>query len=194
MSGGAFRATFVRLTYSCGASPEPLLEAWVNLGGLSSLFSFTLPVHTLHGNGGVELYHTFLNRLAMAVGGLQAGNPSDVLVPFIGSKRGVCLGPSHIVSRADSYSYRFRSTRTNGSLPLSTINHVSDSPKTRTRASDTLNVSHVRVLDASVAVSGCPSLYFHWSGHETFIDWPSNSRIHSCLAMSFSFFDPYQRN
>jgi hypothetical protein len=43
-----------------------------------------------------EPYHTFLDGLAMALGELQAGNPSEALAPLAGagSKLGVRWGPS----------------------------------------------------------------------------------------------------
>jgi hypothetical protein len=56
------------------------------------------------------------------------------------------------------------------------INHELDSPRTQTRACDTLIAPYNRVLASSVPVSGCPSLYFRWSGRELFADRPLNSR------------------
>jgi hypothetical protein len=43
-----------------------------------------------------EPYHTFLDGLAMVLGELQAGNPSEALAPLAGpgSKLGVRWGPS----------------------------------------------------------------------------------------------------
>jgi hypothetical protein len=99
-----------------------------------------------------------------------------------------------ILPDVNSYSCQFYSTRIDDSLPLSVINHESDSPRTGTRAGDALNVSYVMVVVASMPVSNCPSLYLCCSGRESFADRPLNSRIQSCLAMSFSFFGPCQRN
>jgi hypothetical protein len=45
------------------------------------------------GMRGGELYHVFLDGLAMALGELQAGNLSEAVVPFARSKRGVRWGP-----------------------------------------------------------------------------------------------------
>jgi hypothetical protein len=64
----------------------------------------------------------------------------------------------------------------------------------RTRAGDTLNVSYVRILVASVPIFGCPLLNFRWSNREPFADRPSNSRLEGCLAMSFSLFGSCHRN
>jgi hypothetical protein len=84
---------FVQLSSVCHTcvrrAPKPLLDAGVRLGGLSYLFSLLYPTHPLGGNGGCELYHTFLNGLAMGLGELQPSNPSEALVPSIGSKRRV---------------------------------------------------------------------------------------------------------
>jgi hypothetical protein len=43
---------------------------------------------------GGELYHAFLDGLAMALAELQIGNPSETLVHFTGSKHVVRWGPS----------------------------------------------------------------------------------------------------
>jgi hypothetical protein len=51
---------------------------------------------------GGELYHTFLDGLAVMLDELQMGNPSDALVPFTGSKHEVRWGPSSY-SRAPSH-------------------------------------------------------------------------------------------
>jgi hypothetical protein len=51
---------------------------------------------------GGEPNHAFLDGLAMTLGELKMGNPSEALVPFVGSKRGVRWGPSSY-SRAPTH-------------------------------------------------------------------------------------------
>jgi hypothetical protein len=74
-----------------GRALEPLLDEGVRLGGLSRLFSFTLPSYSLRKDGGGEPKHAFLDGLAMSLGELQTGrnHPSEPLVPSARSKRGV---------------------------------------------------------------------------------------------------------
>jgi hypothetical protein len=74
------------------------------------------------------------------------------------------------------------------------MNYESDFRRTQTRDGDALKVSYIRVLDSNVTVSGCPSLYFRWSGCKPSVDWPSNSKIHSCFGMCYLFCGPCQRN
>jgi hypothetical protein len=77
-----------------GRALEPLLDAEVRLGGLPHLFGFTLPCASYAGMRGGEPYHAFLDGLAMALGELQVGNPSEALDALAGSKHGVRWGLS----------------------------------------------------------------------------------------------------
>jgi hypothetical protein len=102
---GAIRATFVRLPYPRGASPRAPARCRGPSRGLASSFWFYSPLRIpFAGMRGGESYHAFLDGLAMALGELQVGNPSEALDPLVGSKRGVRWGlssysqaPTHIV-------------------------------------------------------------------------------------------------
>lgn len=72
-----------------------MLDAGVHLGGMSCLFSFTLPRASPSWElGELRCTTLFLDGLAIALEELQAGNPSEALVPSTRTKRGVHWGPS----------------------------------------------------------------------------------------------------
>jgi hypothetical protein len=75
-------------------APKPLLDAEIRLGGRLIFLFYSPPrIPSVVMRGG-ELSHTFLDGLAMALGDLQMGNPSEALVPFAGSKSRSPRGPS----------------------------------------------------------------------------------------------------
>jgi hypothetical protein len=85
-------------------SPRAAAQCRGPSGELASSFLVLLsPVHPFTGMGGGELYHAFLDGLAIALSELQTGNPNDALASLVGSKHGVCWGPSSY-SHTDSYS------------------------------------------------------------------------------------------
>jgi hypothetical protein len=89
-----------------------------------------------------------------------------------------------IILDTNSYIFQFHSTEIDGSL-LFTINHEPELPRTQTRAGDALNASRIRVLAASVPVTGCPSLCFSLEWPRALRGQPLNSRIHNWLITDF---------
>lgn len=83
---GTIRVTFSHSTYPCEASPEQIIDAEIHLGGHPILLLYSpLPIPSTTMRGG-EPNRTFLIGLAMVLGELQTGNPSEALGPFTGSK------------------------------------------------------------------------------------------------------------
>jgi hypothetical protein len=159
-SGVAIRATFVLPPYPCGASPELLLDVEDHLGCLPRLFwSYSPSRIPFAGMRGGELYHAFLDGIAMMLDELQTGHPSEALAPLAGSSMG-SAGTVLIHPGIESYSHRSRSIETDDSLPIFVINHESDSTRTQTWVGDALNASRIRVLATSVPIFSCPLLNF----------------------------------
>jgi hypothetical protein len=78
----------------CGEPLSPLLNAEVRLG-VCLVFSIYSPLCIpIAGMRGGEQCHAFFDRIAIALGELQAVNLGEALVPFAGSKCGVYWGPS----------------------------------------------------------------------------------------------------
>jgi hypothetical protein len=189
---GAICATFVCLPYPCEAI---LCLMHRSVWGASLVFLVLLsPGIPFVDMRGGEPYHTFLDELAMALGELQVGNPSEALAPLAGSKHGVCWGPSsdsqaptHIV--AD---------------PIRPGPTVCCHSLRQTMSQIVVGLENELVTPLTLCVSGswplvCPSLatpysIFRCSGREPFADRPSNSRIHGFLVVSFLLYVSCERN
>jgi hypothetical protein len=129
---GCYSCNFCPSPYPCGASPELLLDVEDHLGYLPRLFwSYSPSRIPFAGMRGGELYHAFLDGLAMTLDELQTGHPSEALAPLAGSSMG-SAGTVLIHPGVESYSHRSRSTETDDSLPVFVINHESDSTRTQT--------------------------------------------------------------
>lgn len=73
---------------------KPLLNAEVRLGVCLVFSIYSPPCIPIAGMRGGEQCHAFFDGIAIALGELQAVNLGEALVPFVGSKCGVCWGPS----------------------------------------------------------------------------------------------------
>jgi hypothetical protein len=85
---------FFHPPYSCGTSPRASTRCRYPSGGHPVFFVLLSSEHLLRDDGSGEQNHAFLDGLAMALGELQMGNPSEALVASVGSKHGVRWGPS----------------------------------------------------------------------------------------------------
>jgi hypothetical protein len=143
------------LTILVRDEPLSLCSMQRSIWGSSCLFYSPPHISSAAMRGG-ESNHSFLDGLAVALGELQTGNLSEALGPFVGSKRGIRYGTVLILPDIDTYSCRLCSTGLDGSLPLSTINHESDIPRTQTQAGDDLRTLCNMILAASVPVTCFP--------------------------------------
>jgi hypothetical protein len=81
---------FYPSTIPVRGEPPSLFSMQRSIWGSSCLFSFTLArASSSRERGEVSCTTLFLDGLAIALGELRTGNPSEALVSFAGSKRGV---------------------------------------------------------------------------------------------------------